>query len=66
MLSCAAYRTSNKISHANADAVVEEAINADVVEVGMRNGSPQGVFEARAVKEKEKKIKNRFKTRRGG
>lgn len=52
------------LSHANADAVVEEAINADVVEVADEEWiSLKAFLKLKRVKEKEKKkIKNRFET----
>ncbi|MFZ5374888.1 MAG: DNA-binding protein [Campylobacterota bacterium] len=50
------------LSHANADEVVEEAINADVIEAGEEEWiSLKAFLKLKRVKDKEKKkIKNRF------
>lgn len=52
------------LSHANADAVMEEAINADVVEPGDEEWiSLKAFLKFKRIKDKEKKkIKNRFET----
>lgn len=58
---------SKFLSHPNADAIVEEAINADVVEAEEEWISLKAFLKLKRVKEKDKKkIKSRFKESKEG